>query len=63
MKKFLYAMIPLLLALAQASCVEEEEYADNPEGNFEALWKSWTSTIVSSITRTRNTDWTGTRCT
>ncbi|CCY64376.1 peptidase S41 family [Prevotella sp. CAG:1124] len=32
-------MIPLLLALAQASCVEEEEYADNPEGNFEALWK------------------------
>lgn len=39
MKKFLYAMIPLLLALAQASCVEEEEYADNPEGNFEALWK------------------------
>lgn len=39
MKKFLYAMIPLLLALAQASCVDEEEYADNPEGNFEALWK------------------------
>lgn len=39
MKKFLYAMIPLLLALAQASCVDEEEYADNPKGNFEALWK------------------------
>lgn len=39
MKKFLYAMIPLLLALAQTSCVDEEEYADNPKGNFEALWK------------------------
>ena len=39
MKKLLYVIIPLLLALAQASCVDEEEYADNPKGNFEALWK------------------------
>lgn len=39
MKKLLYVIIPLILGLVQTSCVDEEEYADNPEGNFEALWK------------------------
>ena len=33
-------MPALLLALVLfASCIREEEYADNPRGNFEALWK------------------------
>lgn len=39
MKKLLYVIIPLILGLVQTSCVDEEEYTDNPEGNFEALWK------------------------
>lgn len=39
MKKLLYVIIPLILGFVQTSCVDEEEYADNPEGNFEALWK------------------------
>lgn len=34
---FPYAAILLLLILS--SCVEEEEFANNPTGNFEALWK------------------------
>ena len=29
----------LATALICASCVDEEEFADNPKGNFEALWK------------------------
>lgn len=29
--------LPLLLLFS--SCVNEEEFADNPQGNFEALWK------------------------
>ena len=24
-----------------ASCIDEEEFADNPKGNFEALWKAF----------------------
>ncbi len=35
-RNILYAIC--LLALC-ASCVDEEEFADTPEGNFEALWK------------------------
>ncbi len=29
----------VFLSLFFVACVEEEEYADNPQGNFEALWK------------------------
>lgn len=33
-------LIPLLSLLAVASsCVDEDEFPDNPRGNFEALWK------------------------
>lgn len=39
MKKFFYMMIPLLAACMAVSCVDEEEYGDNPRGNFEALWR------------------------
>lgn len=39
MKKFLFIIIPLLAALISVSCVDEEEYSDSPEGNFQALWK------------------------
>ena len=36
-KSLLYLMLlPMLLALA--GCVDEENYADTPQGNFEALW-------------------------
>ena len=39
MKKLFYVLLPLLVVLVQVSCVDEEEFADSPEGNFEALWK------------------------
>lgn len=39
MKKFLYIMLPLIAALTVASCIDEDEFADTPKGNFEALWK------------------------
>lgn len=39
MKKFIYVIIPLLMGLVQTSCVDEDEFSDNPKGNFEALWK------------------------
>lgn len=37
MKKILFFLFPL--ACFFASCVDEEEYADTPQGNFEALWR------------------------
>ena len=36
MKKYLLLLVSLF---ALAACIDEEEYADNPSGNFEALWK------------------------
>ena len=33
-------LVLLLSMFAFASCVDEDEYADNPRGNFEALWKA-----------------------
>ena len=30
----------VIMALSLTSCVDEDEYADNPRGNFEALWKT-----------------------
>lgn len=39
MKKFFCIIIPLFSVLAVASCVDEEEFGDSAEGNFEALWK------------------------
>ena len=39
MKKFFCIIIPLFSVLAVASCVDEEEFSDSAEGNFEALWK------------------------
>ena len=34
-------MLTVLLAMlfALSGCVDEDEYADNPRGNFEALWR------------------------
>ena len=38
--KHLSTLILLLsLLFTSVSCVEEEEYANTPTGNFEALWK------------------------
>lgn len=37
-RKTLLYILPLLL-LTLGSCVTETEFADNPQGNFEALWK------------------------
>ena len=31
---FLILLVPLM-----AACVDEDEYDDTPQGNFEALWK------------------------
>lgn len=39
MRRVLNFLFPLIVALAAVSCVDEEEYSDDPRGNFEALWK------------------------
>ena len=43
MKKFLHLIIISLIGLmgpiGLISCVDEDEFADTPQGNFEALWK------------------------
>ena len=39
MIKTFYTFIGLVAAIALSSCVDEEEFADTPRGNFEALWK------------------------
>ena len=39
MKKFSHLAILLLSLFVLASCVDEEEMPNTPEGNFEALWK------------------------
>lgn len=39
MRRVLNFLLPLIVALATVSCVDEEEYSDDPRGNFEALWK------------------------
>lgn len=39
MLKHFRLYILALLTLCCASCVDEHEFADNPSGNFEALWK------------------------
>ncbi len=38
MKRIAYLFIPILLTTL-ASCIDEEEFANTPQGNFEALWK------------------------
>ena len=37
--RLLTALILLTTILTVTSCIEEEQYSDNPKGNFEALWK------------------------
>lgn len=38
--ELLSLLVMMLTALAtMTSCVDEDEYSDNPQGNFEALWK------------------------
>lgn len=37
-RKIIHLLLPLLL-LSLVSCVTETEFADDPKGNFEALWK------------------------
>lgn len=39
MRKVLSFLLPLIMTLAAVSCVDEEEYSNDPRGNFEALWK------------------------
>ena len=43
MKKFFPFIISifatLFLSLQLSSCIDEDEYSDSPQGNFEALWK------------------------
>ena len=39
-KTLLYMLLPLLALLPlTSSCVDDDEFPDNPKGNFEALWK------------------------
>jgi hypothetical protein len=39
MRRFLFPLMLLLLALTVGGCVDEDSYDDTPQGNFEALWK------------------------
>ena len=39
MKILFYVLLPLLSLACMSSCVDEEEFSDDPNGNFEALWK------------------------
>lgn len=39
MKRFFSFTLGLLLAAVMVSCVDVDEYSDDPKGNFEALWK------------------------
>lgn len=39
MKKTVLFICALLIASGMVSCIDEEEYADSPRGNFEALWR------------------------
>lgn len=39
MKRLFYVLLPLLSLACMSSCVDEEEFSDDPNGNFEALWK------------------------
>lgn len=44
MKRLVYTCINILLIMSATvftatSCVDEDEFADSPQGNFEALWK------------------------
>jgi len=38
-RRILPLLLLLLAPLLFTSCVKEDEYADNPRGNFEALWR------------------------
>jgi hypothetical protein len=38
-RRILQLLLLLLAPLLFTSCVKEDEYADNPRGNFEALWR------------------------
>ena len=38
-RKGLFVALAILVGTATAGCVDEEEYADTPQGNFEALWR------------------------
>ena len=33
------SLLLILLLCSITSCIDNEEYANNPRGNFEALWK------------------------
>ena len=37
-KRILYAMVVALVGMIMSACHDIPEYADNPRGNFEALW-------------------------
>ncbi len=40
MRKYtLYYILPLCILFSFAACVDEEEFDNTPQGNFEALWK------------------------
>jgi len=43
MKKFFHFIIivftSVFLSMQLSSCIDEDEYSDSPQGNFEALWK------------------------
>lgn len=40
MRKLYLLIIPLFALFVSTSCVDEEQFADTPEGNFTALWKA-----------------------
>ena len=39
MKKITSLLLMLVSVFVAMSCVDVDEYSDDPKGNFEALWK------------------------
>ena len=42
-----------------SSCIREDRFDDNPEGNFEALWKIIDEQYCFLDYKNKNMDWTG----
>ena len=65
LSQHLAALAMLLMALTPllTACVDEDEYADTPAGNFEALWRILDEHYCFFDYKRQTIGPTGTRCT
>ena len=63
LRQFLVCLVCCGIAATLTACVDEDEFPDTPQGNFEALWKIIDEPTVSLTINSTNTDWTGNRFT